>query len=43
MPGNLGNLLLIMVHAICQEAGSPFGDHGVCNTVGLSTHHSPWQ
>ncbi|CAM8950626.1 unnamed protein product [Rhodiola kirilowii] len=34
--GNLGNLLLIMVHAICQEAGSPFGDHGVCNTVGLS-------
>ncbi|KAL9664205.1 hypothetical protein QQ045_019603 [Rhodiola kirilowii] len=34
--GNLGNLLLIMVHAICQEAGSPFGDHNVCNTVGLS-------
>lgn len=34
--GNLGNLLLIMVHAICQEAGSPFGEHGVCNTVGLS-------
>uniref|UniRef100_A0A7N0UIL1 Uncharacterized protein n=1 Tax=Kalanchoe fedtschenkoi TaxID=63787 RepID=A0A7N0UIL1_KALFE len=34
--GNLGNLMLIMVHAICQEAGSPFGEHSVCDSVGLS-------
>lgn len=34
--GNLGNLLLIIVHAICQEKGSPFGDHGVCSSIGLS-------
>lgn len=34
--GNLGNLLLIMVHAICREKGSPFGDREVCRTIGLS-------
>nr|DAD46523.1 TPA_asm: hypothetical protein HUJ06_016460 [Nelumbo nucifera] len=34
--GNLGNLLLIVVPAICNEDGSPFGDHNVCGSVGLS-------
>ncbi|KAL9662544.1 hypothetical protein QQ045_027377 [Rhodiola kirilowii] len=34
--GNLGNLLLIIVHAICREKGSPFGDGEVCRTIGLS-------
>lgn len=34
--GNLGNLLLIVVPAICNENGSPFGDRGRCSTVGLS-------
>lgn len=32
--GNLGNLLLIIVHAICREKVSPFGEN--CSTVGLS-------
>ncbi|XP_031269255.1 protein PIN-LIKES 7-like [Pistacia vera] len=34
--GNLGNLLLIVVPAICNEEGSPFGNRNVCTTVGLS-------
>lgn len=34
--GNLGNLLLIIVPAICKEDGSPFGDHNTCSTIGLS-------
>lgn len=34
--GNLGNLLLIIIPAICSESGSPFGDHDVCTTIGLS-------
>ncbi|KAK4493374.1 hypothetical protein RD792_017724, partial [Penstemon davidsonii] len=34
--GNLGNILLIIVPAICQEDGNPFGDKNVCSTVGLS-------
>ncbi|OMO55675.1 Auxin efflux carrier, partial [Corchorus capsularis] len=34
--GNLGNLLLIVVPAICNEDGSPFGNRNVCSTVGLS-------
>ncbi|XP_060190265.1 protein PIN-LIKES 5-like [Lycium barbarum] len=34
--GNLGNLLLIVIPAICKEDGSPFGDHGICSSVGLS-------
>ncbi|GMJ02343.1 PIN-LIKES 3 [Hibiscus trionum] len=32
--GNLGNLLLIVVPAVCQEANSPFGDSSVCSTSG---------
>ncbi|KAK3221854.1 hypothetical protein Dsin_008879 [Dipteronia sinensis] len=34
--GNLGNLLLIIVPAICNEDGSPFGNRNVCSSVGLS-------
>ncbi|CAI9110452.1 OLC1v1010475C2 [Oldenlandia corymbosa var. corymbosa] len=34
--GNLGNLLLIIVPAICSEDGSPFGDHQVCSRMGMS-------
>ncbi|CAA0809371.1 Auxin efflux carrier family protein [Striga hermonthica] len=34
--GNLGNILVIIIPAICQENGSPFGDENVCTTVGLS-------
>lgn len=34
--GNLGNLLLIIVPAICNEDGSPFGDRSICTSVGLS-------
>lgn len=34
--GNLGNILLIIVPAICKENGSPFGDANICSTVGLS-------
>lgn len=34
--GNLGNLLLIIVPAICKEEGSPFGDSQVCSSIGLS-------
>ncbi|KAF9682088.1 hypothetical protein SADUNF_Sadunf05G0072000 [Salix dunnii] len=34
--GNLGNLLLIIIPAICTEDGSPFGDGSICTSVGLS-------
>ncbi|XP_030975337.1 protein PIN-LIKES 7-like [Quercus lobata] len=34
--GNLGNLLLIIVPAICNEDGSPFGERSNCSSVGLS-------
>ncbi|GKV21878.1 hypothetical protein SLEP1_g31814 [Rubroshorea leprosula] len=34
--GNLGNLLLIIVPAICNENGSPFGDRNTCGLVGVS-------
>ncbi|XP_042493588.1 protein PIN-LIKES 3-like isoform X1 [Macadamia integrifolia] len=34
--GNLGNLLIIIVPAICKEKGSPFGDSDVCSTYGLA-------
>ncbi|KAJ6774790.1 hypothetical protein OIU79_018055 [Salix purpurea] len=34
--GNLGNLLLIIIPAICTEDGSPFGDSSICSSVGLS-------
>ncbi|XP_075487165.1 protein PIN-LIKES 7-like isoform X1 [Primulina tabacum] len=34
--GNLGNILLIIIPAICNENGSPFGDQTVCYNIGLS-------
>ncbi|XP_010932122.1 protein PIN-LIKES 3 [Elaeis guineensis] len=34
--GNLGNMLLIIVPAICKEKGSPFGAPVVCHTYGLA-------
>ncbi|KAK9062098.1 hypothetical protein SSX86_019283 [Deinandra increscens subsp. villosa] len=34
--GNLGNILLIIVPAICTQGGSPFGEHSVCKSTGLS-------
>jgi len=34
--GNLGNLLLIIIPAICSEKDSPFGDHDVCSSAGIS-------
>lgn len=34
--GNLGNIVIIIVPAICTEEGSPFGDHMICSSKGLS-------
>ncbi|XP_022923237.1 protein PIN-LIKES 7-like isoform X4 [Cucurbita moschata] len=34
--GNLGYLLLIIIPAICDENGTPFGDHDTCSSLGLS-------
>lgn len=34
--GNLGNLPLIIIPAICNESGSPFGDRETCSSVGIS-------
>ncbi|OVA00699.1 Auxin efflux carrier [Macleaya cordata] len=34
--GNLGNLLLIIIPAVCKEKGSPFGAPDVCNTYGMA-------
>ncbi|KAJ4839033.1 Protein PIN-LIKES 7 [Turnera subulata] len=34
--GNLGNLVLIIVPAVCNEDGSPFGNRDVCSSIGLS-------
>lgn len=33
--GNLGNLLFIIIPAICKEKASPFGAPDVCHTYGL--------
>ncbi|MED6194043.1 hypothetical protein PIB30_024810 [Stylosanthes scabra] len=32
--GNLGNLVLIIVPAVCDESDSPFGDSSTCETYG---------
>lgn len=32
--GNLGNLLLIIIPAVCEESNSPFGDATTCSTNG---------
>ncbi|KAJ8764065.1 hypothetical protein K2173_004959 [Erythroxylum novogranatense] len=34
--GNLGNLLLIIIPAICDEDASPFGRPSTCRAIGLS-------
>ncbi|KAG8377200.1 hypothetical protein BUALT_Bualt08G0003400 [Buddleja alternifolia] len=34
--GNLGNMLLIIIPAVCKEKGSPFGDPDVCHTYGMA-------
>ncbi|XP_020084288.1 protein PIN-LIKES 5-like isoform X2 [Ananas comosus] len=34
--GNLGNLPLIIIPAICNEEGNPFGEPSTCNSNGLS-------
>ncbi|XP_061341726.1 protein PIN-LIKES 3-like [Gastrolobium bilobum] len=34
--GNLGNLPLIIIPAICKDKGSPFGDPDICNQYGLA-------
>ncbi|XP_064942278.1 protein PIN-LIKES 7-like [Musa acuminata AAA Group] len=34
--GNLGNLLLIIIPAICEEDGNPFGDNKICSARGIS-------
>ncbi|KAK1400285.1 Auxin efflux carrier [Heracleum sosnowskyi] len=34
--GNLGNILIIIVPAVCKEKGSPFGNPSVCTTDGLA-------
>ncbi|KAH9305691.1 hypothetical protein KI387_010095, partial [Taxus chinensis] len=34
--GNLGNLLLIIVPALCEQNGSPFGDVNVCMNYGMA-------
>uniref|UniRef100_A0A7N0UGN8 PIN-like protein n=1 Tax=Kalanchoe fedtschenkoi TaxID=63787 RepID=A0A7N0UGN8_KALFE len=34
--GNLGNLPLIIVPAVCREKASPFGDPDVCHSYGMA-------
>ncbi|KAG2635858.1 protein PIN-LIKES 3-like [Panicum virgatum] len=34
--GNLGNIFLIIIPALCKEKGSPFGNPDVCQTYGLA-------
>lgn len=34
--GNLGNLPLIIIPALCKEKGSPFGDPDACYTYGMA-------
>ncbi|CAK7345959.1 unnamed protein product [Dovyalis caffra] len=34
--GNLGNMFLIMIPAVCKEKGSPFGSPDVCQSFGLA-------
>ncbi|WJZ86545.1 hypothetical protein VitviT2T_005992 [Vitis vinifera] len=38
--GNLGNLILIIIPAVCREKGSPFGAVDICCRHGL-TYASP--
>ncbi|KAH1206105.1 Protein PIN-LIKES 3 [Glycine max] len=34
--GNLGNLLIVIIPAICKESGNPFGDSDVCYQYGMA-------
>ncbi|KAI7741357.1 hypothetical protein M8C21_029262 [Ambrosia artemisiifolia] len=34
--GNLGNMLLIIVPAVCKEKGTPFGSSDVCSEYGMA-------
>lgn len=34
--GNLGNLPIIIIPAICKDKGSPFGDPDVCYQFGMA-------
>lgn len=34
--GNLGNLMIILIPAICKENGNPFGDHDTCTSLAIS-------
>ncbi|KAK4430369.1 protein PIN-LIKES 7 [Sesamum alatum] len=34
--GNLGNIMLILIPAICKEDGNPFGEEAACTRLGLS-------
>ncbi|KAK9071491.1 hypothetical protein SSX86_010060 [Deinandra increscens subsp. villosa] len=34
--GNLGNMLLIIVPAVCKEKGTPFGDSDTCSEYGMA-------
>lgn len=34
--GNMGNMFLIMIPAVCKEKGSPFGAPAVCQSYGLA-------
>lgn len=34
--GNLGNIMVILIPAMCEEPGNPFGEKSACRTIGLS-------
>lgn len=34
--GNLGNILMIILPAVCKEKGTPFGDPDICSTYALA-------
>ncbi|CAN0924295.1 Protein PIN-LIKES 3 [Linum grandiflorum] len=34
--GNLGNLFMVMIPAVCKEKASPFGSPDVCQSYGLA-------
>ncbi|KAE9456811.1 hypothetical protein C3L33_11295, partial [Rhododendron williamsianum] len=34
--GNLGNILIIIIPAVCKDKGSPFGDPDVCHRYGMA-------
>ncbi|KAG4990806.1 hypothetical protein JHK82_024299 [Glycine max] len=36
LAGNLGNLPIIIIPAICKDKGSPFGDSNVCCQYGMA-------